>query len=181
MSVDGQPSVLYLRRIHSPSRYHLSRPCSLSLASTSASSYFFWSLMTPLHHDAAVDVDRLAGHELGLRRREEQRRGGDVARAAPALQRRALGDRAVESGIGVLAEARLDPPRREDVDAHVGREVAREALAEREHAALDGGEQLGVLAGHAGRDVIPAHVDDRAPTLAHQLADRIRAGDRALE
>src|SRR5262245_14378653 len=154
MSVDGQPSVLYLRRIHSPSRYQLSRPCSLSFASTSASSYVFWSLMTSLHHDAAVDVDRLAGHEGGLGRGEIERRGGDVLRAAPASQRRALGDLAMELAIGVLAEAGLDPPGAQDVDAHVRRQAAREALAEAEHAALDGREQLRVLAGHAGRHVV---------------------------
>src|SRR5262244_1549474 len=109
MSVDGQPSVLNLRRIHSPSRYQLSRPCSESLASTSASSYVFWSLMTSLHHDAAVDVDRLAGDERGLGRGEVQRGVRDVLRAAPALQRRALGHRTVEVAVGVLAEAGLDP------------------------------------------------------------------------
>jgi hypothetical protein len=39
MSVVGQPSVLYLRRIQSPSRYQSSRPASLSLASISSGSY----------------------------------------------------------------------------------------------------------------------------------------------
>jgi hypothetical protein len=39
MSVLGQPSVLYLRRSQSPSRYQPSRPCSWIFASTSSSLY----------------------------------------------------------------------------------------------------------------------------------------------
>jgi hypothetical protein len=89
----------------------------------------------------------------------------------------------VKVAIDLLAEPGLDPARAQRVDAHVGRQGAREALAEREHAALDGGEQLRVFACHAGRHVVPAHVDDRPATLlpAHDLAHRIRAGDRALQ
>src|SRR5918992_322335 len=136
-----------------------------------------------LHHDPAVDVDRLARDERGLGRGEVERRVRHVLRAAPASQRRVLRDRAVEVTIDLLAEARLDPSRAQDVDTNVGREGAREALAERQHPALDGGEQLRVVAGHAGRDVVPAHVDDRSAALlaAHDLAGRVRAGDRALE
>ena len=116
-------------------------------------------------------------------RGEVDRRARHVLRAAPASQRRVLRDRAVKLAIGLLAEAGLDPARAQDVDAHLGREGAREALAERQHAALDRGEQLRVLAGHPGRDVVPAHVHDRPAALlaAHDLPGRVRAGDRALE
>src|SRR5829696_929584 len=136
-----------------------------------------------LHDHATVDVDRLSGDERGLGRGEVERRLRHVPWAAPAPQRRALRDRAAKVGVGVLAEAGLDPPRAQDVDADVGGEIAREALAERQHAALDRGEQLRVLAGHAGRHVVPAHVHDRPTTIlvAHDLAGRVRARDRALE
>ena len=43
-----------------------------------------------------------------------------------------------------------------------GGELARQRLAEREHAALDRGEDLGSRPVHAGEDVIPGHVDDHA-------------------
>src|SRR5215208_1543433 len=95
MSVDGQPSVLYLRRIQSPSRYHSSRPCSLSFASISSGSYVVGlalaSMGIPpsghpsLHHDAAVDVDGLSGDECGLGRGEVERRGRHILGTAPAF------------------------------------------------------------------------------------------------
>src|SRR5215207_1872955 len=136
-----------------------------------------------LHDDPAVDVDRLPGEEPGLRRGEVERRVRHVRRAAPAAQRRRLRDRTVELAIGLFGETGLDPPGAEHVDAHLRRQAAREALAERQDPALDGGEQLRVIAGHACRHVVPAHVDDRPTALlpAHDLARRVRAGDRALE
>src|SRR6266536_6247228 len=84
-----------------------------------------------LHDDAAVDVDRLAGEERSLGRGEVERRVRHVLGPAPAPQRRRLGDRAAKPAIGLLGEAGLDPPRAQDVDAHVRRKAAREALAER--------------------------------------------------
>src|SRR5919199_6934635 len=99
-----------------------------------------------LHDDPAVDVDRLAGDERGLGRGEVERRVRDVLRATPAPQRRVLRNRAAELGIRLLGEAGLDPARTQHVHAHVRRHAAREALAEGQDAALDGGEQLRVLA-----------------------------------
>src|SRR5919199_4977327 len=97
MSVDGQPSVLYLRRIHSPSRYQSSRPASFSLASTSSGSYVLGlalaSMGLPpsgspsLHHDPTVDIDRLSGDERGLGRGEVEGRLRHVLGAAPAPER----------------------------------------------------------------------------------------------
>src|SRR3954454_14210269 len=187
MSVLGQPSVLYLRRSQPPSRYQPSRPCSAILASTSSSvyglSFSFVSAMRSLHHNAAVDVDGLAGDERGLRRGEIERRGGDVLRPAPASQRGRLRHLAAEVVRGAAREGRLDPPGAQDVDADARRERAGEAAAEREHAALDRAEQLRVRACYAARHVVPAHVHDApaAGLLAHDGARGVRAGDRALE
>ena len=101
----------------------------------------------------------------------------------PAAQRRRLRHRAPELVVGLLRERGLDPARAQDVDPHRRRERARQALAVGEHAALDRAEQLGIGAGHAARDVVPAHVHDRAAAglLAHHRAGRVRARDRALE
>src|SRR5215207_3704558 len=191
MSVLGQPSVLYLRLSQPSSRYQPSRPCSAIFASTSSSVYVlgFSSVATgnrlltrALHHNATVDVYRLPGDERRLGGSQIQRRCGDVRRSSPAAQRSRLRHRAPELVVRLLRERGLDPARAEDVDAHLRAEGTGQALAVGEHAALDRAEQLGIVAGHAGRDVVPAHVHDRAPgLLTHHGAGRVRACDGALE
>src|SRR5919108_3361543 len=191
MSVVGQPSVLYLRRSHPPSRYQPSRPRSWILASTSSSVYGLGfasvSMRSPpsraLHHNAAIDVDGLTGDEPGLGGYEPERGRGDVFGPAPACERRGFRDRAVEVAVCFPREPGLDPSRAEDVDADLGRQPARQALAEGEHAALDGAEQLGVLARHSSGHVIPAHVDNgpTAGLLAHERTGGIRARDGSPE
>src|SRR3954463_1890332 len=194
MRVLGQPSVLYFRRSQPSSRYQPSRPSSAIFASTSSSVYgvsFSRVAMgsrllgdgVPLHHSAAVDVECLPGHERRRRRGQVQRRRCDVRGRPPPAERRGVRHRAPEPWVGLLPECRLDPTGAEDVDADRRREGTRETLAEGQDAALDRAEELGVATGHAARDVVPAHVHDRAAAglLAHDRAGCVRAGDGALE
>src|ERR687889_1222180 len=124
MRVVGQPSVLYLRRSHPPSRYQPSRPFSWILASTSSSVYGLGftpvstaiaSLERSLHHNATVDIDGLTGDERGLGRREPEGGPSDVVRPAPASERRGLGDRPAEVAVRLARKRGLDPARAEHV------------------------------------------------------------------
>src|SRR4051794_41830347 len=119
MSVVGQPSVLYLRRSHVPSRYQPSRPCSAILASTSSSVYglsFSFVDMRSLHHNATVDIDGLTGDEPRLRRGEIHGRGGDVGGRSPATQRGRLRPRAAEGLLGPPRGPRPRPARAPGAD-----------------------------------------------------------------
>src|SRR5919198_1335551 len=165
MSVVGQPSVLYLRRSQPSSRYQPSRLCSSILASTSSSLYGLSLSFT------AMAIASLREHYITT---------PPLMLMACPVMNRAPGE-ASQSAAAATSSGR--PQRLSGVDSDPRRQAARQALAVGEHPALDGAEQLGVLAGHAGGDVVPAHVhDDPTPgLLAHDGAGGIRARDGPLE
>src|SRR5207237_2050900 len=145
MSVVGQPSVLYVRRIQ-PSSYHQPGK-SLSLASIWASEYVgsFAAMEAPwsgLDDAAAVDRQHLAGHVARRVGSEVHGRMGDVVRRAPAAQRDRLRDALLDALIEPAAVGGLDPAGAQYVDADVRRGRMGERTAERVDASLRGAEHL---------------------------------------
>src|SRR5881392_2297773 len=109
MSVLGQPSVLYVRRIQ-PSSYHQPGK-SLSLASIWASESVgsFAAMAAPwsgLDDAPAVDRQHLAGHVARRVGSEVHRRVGDLLRRTPAAQRDRFADALLDALIERAAVCR---------------------------------------------------------------------------
>ena len=188
----GQPSVLYFRRSQSPVevpaveavlddlRLDLLVGVGLELFLCGHGDRLLqahYITRPPLMLIACPVMNAAAG---------EARYSAAAATSAGVPQRPSGVDSATERRNPASASSRergLDPARAQDVDPHRRRERARQALAVGEHAALDRAEHLGIGTGHAARDVVPAHVHDRAAAglLAHHGAGRVRARDRALD
>src|SRR5581483_6300084 len=136
----------------------------------------------PLDHcQAAADRQRLAGYVGSVVGGEEGDRGGDVGGLGDPPQRHRTLERLVQLGIerGQLLELRrVGRARAYAVDRDVvARHLARERLAERDHAAL--GARVHRLAGRAHAPGIRAdRYDPAAPACDHRVEHRATAVER---
>src|SRR5690606_35746236 len=109
------------------------------------------------------------GEVRGLVADQEPGQLCDVLRLAPPPQRRLVEDPLLPGGAGRLAPRGADPPRRDAVDADLRGEAESQRPRKAHDRVLGGGEQLAAVAGHAGRGLVPADVEDRALSAISHL------------